>query len=385
MAIRPKVLVVGMLDSIHLARWITQLDKLEAEVIVTGTSPYRRIRPELETFVGNNRDRFSIVELYPQLTIGGRRFLPAISFIADRYLGDRIRGTLLRRLFKEVQPTIIHVNEVIVAGMPVEFALREQCGTKFKIWTTNYGSEISWYGRREPLKSRISRLLKASDVFSAECSRDVGLALKMGFEGQVMPVFPVTGGIKARPLRPRSSNCVAIKGYDNDLGMGAHALRVAGEFAMRNPHLELELVVYSCNSPTYRLAKRLAKKGLRVTALKKGALSHGEMLDLFSKSVAYIGASRSDGISTSVLEAMSQGAIPIQTATSCADEWFVDGETGFSVDAENLEQIAQALDRIFSESFDLETARARNLAIIEDRANPDQLAKIAIQGYLALI
>ena len=38
----------------------------------------------------------------------------------------------------------------------------------------------------------------------------------------------------------------------------------------------------------------------------------------------------------SMLEAMVCGAFPIQTNTSCADEWIVDGKSGFIVDPDNL-------------------------------------------------
>jgi glycosyltransferase involved in cell wall biosynthesis len=45
-----------------------------------------------------------------------------------------------------------------------------------------------------------------------------------------------------------------------------------------------------------------------------------------------VGHSLSEGISTSMLEAMAMGAIPIQTCTSCADEWIINGEAGFLVE-----------------------------------------------------
>jgi hypothetical protein len=46
-----------------------------------------------------------------------------------------------------------------------------------------------------------------------------------------------------------------------------------------------------------------------------------DMYDKFSISKIYIGASKSDGISTSFLEALVLGAYPIQTNTSGGDEW----------------------------------------------------------------
>ena len=52
---------------------------------------------------------------------------------------------------------------------------------------------------------------------------------------------------------------------------------------------------------------------LRISAVPSGNLGHEEVLKLLSESEIYIGHSLSDGISTSMLEAMAMGAVPIQT------------------------------------------------------------------------
>lgn len=55
-----------------------------------------------------------------------------------------------------------------------------------------------------------------------------------------------------------------------------------------------------------------------------------QMLNLFARGSVYIGASRTDEISTSALEAINQGALPIQTNTSCIGNLISDGVTGFT-------------------------------------------------------
>ena len=54
-------------------------------------------------------------------------------------------------------------------------------------------------------------------------------------------------------------------------------------------------------------------------------ISRQKLLETFSESRVYIGASISDGVSTSFLEALITGAYPIQTDTSCANEWIKKG------------------------------------------------------------
>jgi glycosyltransferase involved in cell wall biosynthesis len=60
-------------------------------------------------------------------------------------------------------------------------------------------------------------------------------------------------------------------------------------------------------------------------ATVKKKLNSSNMHEKFANSRVYIGASRSDGISTSFLEALVLGAYPIQTNTSCGNEWVEKG------------------------------------------------------------
>jgi glycosyltransferase involved in cell wall biosynthesis len=66
------------------------------------------------------------------------------------------------------------------------------------------------------------------------------------------------------------------------------------------------------------------------------------MYEKFANSRIYVGASRSDGISTSFLEALVLGAYPIQTNTSCANEWVDKGFHAHLIEP-NRDAIFQAL------------------------------------------
>lgn len=53
------------------------------------------------------------------------------------------------------------------------------------------------------------------------------------------------------------------------------------------------------------------------------------MVDLLARSKIYVGASKTDGVSTSALEALNQGALPVQTDTSCIWQIVEHGSSGF--------------------------------------------------------
>ena len=120
-------------------------------------------------------------------------------------------------------------------------------------------------------------------------------------------------------------------------------------------------------------------------AIPKGKLSHVEMMNLLQKSAVYVGASRSDGISTSAIEAMANGAIPIQTNSSCASEWFIDRQTGFSVNPDNLDEITTSLERIYSPEFDSLKARLKNQDVIRQKASLAFVKDAARTSYKKVI
>ncbi len=86
------------------------------------------------------------------------------------------------------------------------------------------------------------------------------------------------------------------------------------------------------------------------------------MLEEFSKSRIYIGASRSDGVSTSFLEALATGAYPIQTSTSCANEWVSRGAVA-SIVTPNFAEIEKAMLEVIDDFDHLQAAQNANFAI----------------------
>jgi glycosyltransferase involved in cell wall biosynthesis len=139
--------------------------------------------------------------------------------------------------------------------------------------------------------------------------------------------------------------------------------------------------MFSCNSKTVAEAKRLSRSaGLEIVTHKKHTLSHSEVLGIMRKSIAYIGLSKSDGISTSMIEAMSQGAIPIQSDTSCANEWIRSGQGGFLVGFNDWQAVAKSLDQILKNTSFVAEARARNYQTIREKYDANRLSVIA-HGY----
>jgi glycosyltransferase involved in cell wall biosynthesis len=102
--------------------------------------------------------------------------------------------------------------------------------------------------------------------------------------------------------------------------------------------------------------------------------SHDQMLRMFARSRIYLGVSISDAISTSALEAMAMGAFPIQTNTSCCEEWFDDNIGGYIIPPDNVAVIADRLRSALSNDYLVDNAAEANWHTIKKRLNQNDFS-----------
>jgi glycosyltransferase involved in cell wall biosynthesis len=198
-----------------------------------------------------------------------------------------------------------------------------------------------------------------------------------------MPVIPNSGGINLEEipkdsLPPSQRKKIIIKGYTGFVGQALVALK-ACELAA--DHLKgYEVVIYSASLKTRIRALKLQHfHKIRVTILKK-RIPHLEMLKHFSEARVYIGISLSDGISTSLLEAMATGCYPIQTNTSCADEW-ISGNSGSIVDSISIQSVTDAIIHALISDIRVDHAQLINTQKIMNTASCDSVASSARDFY----
>lgn len=374
-----RIFVTGMADSIHLARWLDQFRDEHIELRLVSSSPHRRVHPEIlrmmEDESGPMRLTMGLVSKYFSLPL----------WIGDRFLSDWLRGILISLELRRFKPDLVHVNELQNAG----YATRRAYQILSKrirppLLVTNYGSELVWFQKYRSHRKRLRALLKISDGFSAECERDYGLAKQFGFTGINLPLMPVAGGLAVSELSNSKRNLIAVKGYQNKWGRALTVLRAIEQNSALFEGLEFE--IFSANRSVIKKAKKLSQTTrLKIRTHGKGTLPHGALMSILSESIAYVGFSMSDGISTSMVEAMANGAIPIQTCTSCADEWVEHGKTGFILDPGDSLGLIQALENVISGKFDVEYARRKNFDVIKLRYDPKLLENRAIGYYNTML
>lgn len=368
-----RILIVGMADSVHLAKWLRQFKGSSFEFEVVSSSPHRRVHPILKDLISEG-DQYKI-HWFSRLSS-----LPM--WLMDRLLNDWIRGLFLAMRAAKFQPDIVHVLEFQNGGYSYLRARRLARAIRVPLLLTPYGSDIYWFQKFPNHLKRIRELLRYASGISSECKRDEVLASKYGFTGSFAPRIPASGGMNLNRdsvLNPHR-NRIAIKGYQNQWGQALTALECIEEMSQELRGYEITL--FSCNKVTIKASKSLAKRtGLTVTAFGKGALKNEEVHKFLSESIALVSLSTSDGVPASMLEAMANGAIPIQSDTSCCEEYLTNGVGGFLVRWDDKEQIKEKLRFVLADSSFRDSAANANFSKLEELVDGERSLAAAFAAY----
>jgi glycosyltransferase involved in cell wall biosynthesis len=112
----------------------------------------------------------------------------------------------------------------------------------------------------------------------------------------------------------------------------------------------------------------------------KHRVSQEEIMTEFSKSRIFIGSSESDGASTSFLQALVTGAYPIQTNSSCANEWVSRGAKATIVSLDTSE-LYQAINAAMNDDELVNSAMKANLQVAELHLSQEVIKKEALKFY----
>ena len=336
-----RVLVVGILDSVQLAKWLTQFKDQGIIFYLIPSSPHRRIHAVIQDMIsGEHESKYWLSSV--------SRFGLAF-WLVDKVLGKAISALLIAKAVRTFRPSFIHLLETQNAGYSYLRAISMLKGLlKVPTLLTLYGSDLFWFSKFRVHQKRLKALLPRISVLSAECERDQLLATQLGFKGRFAPLMPAFGSVQFQELEPGlKRNLIIVKGYQNKWGQAAVALEAIRR--LKEQLASFEVVVYSCDKATLRIVSKLNKtENMQIKAYPKHALSNFEVIKLMSRAICFIGLSKSDGLPASTIEAIGSGATPIQSNTSCAGAWIENGSTGYIVDYWDVDSVAKHLEEICS-------------------------------------
>lgn len=350
MSQKRKVLVIGMADSIHLARWLKQFVDEDIDFYIFPSKKYRFKNQELRELLHSSRiAKYTFMTPLNIGLISG--YMDFLKFeLLAKFFNRLQRSNNLAKIIKCYNFTYIHAIEFQGAGY-----LLNQVPTLLldnsKTIVSCLGSDIVYFRRLPHHATQIRKSLAVADYYSAECERDYDLAREFGFIGRTLPCVPAAGGFdlekyRSNAISPSRRNQLIIKGNGGTFGRADIPINLLTQIEEEFPNINF--FIYSVTKDMFQLIKTLppwVKKKIRISQIRN-KISHSQMIAEFLKSRVYVGCAESDGISTSYLEAIVTGAYPIQTSTSCASEWTDRGAVGSIIPLDStiaLESIREAL------------------------------------------
>jgi hypothetical protein len=380
---RKRILIVAMLDSVHTFRWLSQFKDSEIDFVIFPSKKHKVVHEgTLQLLESKNRATFMLARFGKW-----ERFHGYLDFLAhivtSRILRRDFRLLTLMKVARTNKYDYVHALEIQGAGYLVD-SLKRVGGFRFSTILTNWGSDIYFYQNLPEHRERIASALLSADYYSAECRRDYTLARDLGFKGVELPCIPNAGGFLDEDQTVSESASsrlnVVAKAYGGEFGRGD--LIIA---ALRNAFSVIPgytAFLYSVTDDLIEQVERLVQEfpGRVSYSSRKNPLTRLEMKSLFRRSRVYVGASRSDGISTSFLEALNHGCYPIQTDTSCAGDWKEFGAEA-SIVSQDVSEIQNSLIVALKDNELVDRAQIKNLTVAKDYLGSEKISKIAKSFY----
>ncbi len=397
-----RILFVAMANSIHTAGWIRQLSGQRWDIhlfpvhdpVAEDSPPRSELRrltihdaitsrvPGLDSSVRLRGRFWPFLRCTWPFPRGATRIQRVHAMVFPSW---RDRARRLAYAVQGIQPDIIHSLEFQRSAY-LTLEARRHLGGELPPWiASNWGSDIYLFGRLDEHVERIEAVLSSCDYYACECQRDAALAQSFGFRGEILPIVPNAGGFdieRSHSLRapgPTSARrTIVLKGYQNWAGralVGLQAIKLCADL-LKGYRVALYLA-----GPDVRIVSELLAKSTGIPIDTIPPCSQEDMLRLHGRARISIGLSISDGISASLLEAMLMGSFPIQSSTSCANEWIQCGTSGFLVDPEDPQGVAAAIRRAVTDDQLVDRAAEINAEVAAKRLDRSIIEPRVIATY----
>jgi len=374
-----KILIVCMLNSIHTATWLSRFKDQEIEFTLFPSTNFHFLHSEIEALLnGSNVANYKIKRGLPST-----RFTQYLEYLISKFdffpFNIFSRTNRLKRVIKYGNFEIIHALELQGAG----YLLLENAkviGSRIdNVYLTNWGSDIYFFQKFDDDSKKINSLMEMASHYSAECIRDYELARRFGFKGEELPLVPNSTAFSRSDLSKQQSsastrNRIVVKTYGSTFGLGSLAIESVRDILQSFP--KIRVTFYSVTEDLLSLVQQLKSKHpdhIEYFTVRN-PLSHEVLMQKFREARVYLGCSRSDGISTSFLEALASGCYPIQTDTSCAGEW-VDLGAIASVIPTTKEAAVDALKLALADDELVNRAQKANLKIAQTYLSQEYIKK----------
>ncbi|NNC50935.1 MAG: glycosyltransferase [Flaviramulus sp.] len=380
-----KILMVSM-NSIHFERWTEQLKDTGHEIYWFNVRDggYSHKLSWVKQIVGWKHK-------YPNFK--GRTFIKkSIPWLYEKlgFIFTNNTEKAFEKSILEIKPDVVHSFVLYISCVPILTVMQKHSDIKWIY--SSWGSDLFYFQHHTDYLKNIKSVLPRVNFLFTDCKRDVALAKKYGFNGELLGVYPGGGGYPIEdfkqylfPLKQR--NTILVKGYQGRSGRAINVLKAIIELSDRLK--KFPIVVFGADKEVEDFIKNShLNSNLDFTIYSTSKfLSQLEIIKLMGEALIYIGNSNSDGMPNTLLEAIIMGAFPIQSNPGGATSEIIEhNKNGLLInDCDDVKSIAGLINTAINDETLRLSAFRINQNEVKPNLNREEITNRVILNYNSII
>lgn len=360
------VLIVGPAESPHFHSWVRAASQGDLKIRIFPSD--RPNSDNLKSLLRDSNKRNTKVSILFKILSRSVYLYRVLDKVNNR----KWRISLLRNNIKSKKLAVINLHELQSSGnLLLDIKNYSNLVADKVIICSSWGSDLSLYSQVKSHQRALKSLMEIADVLTTERKEEEAIARNLGFDGVFQKNVYTSVGTSNFPneLTPSSSrNKIMIKGYQDIPGRALNAIKaieISQDFLKG-----WEIAIFSASESVVIASELLANQsGLNIRIVPKQ--SKDKFLEEYKNTRIYIGLAISDGLSTSMVEAMNFGAFPIQSETSAASDFIEHGVNGFVVDPWDIKGVANLVMCAAADHELVDSAQITNREIVKKRYDFD--------------
>lgn len=277
----------------------------------------------------------------------------------------------IRRILARIEPDVVHAGPVQGPAYLAAMAGFEP------LITMSWGSDLLRGSYSEEGERRARFALRSSEIILTDSRAVTDRALELGANPDRLVTFP--WGVNLAHFRPggdsqrsRSQSwgegpiLLSTRSWDPPYGI---EILVQGFIEAAHKNEDLRLLMLGGGGLENRIKTGLSKAGLIDRVRFPGRVANPDLVDYYHMADLYVSASRSDGSSISLLEAMACGLPVVASDIPGNAEWVENGENGWLFKDGNSSALAARLSEAANQRGQFARMGRRSRAIAEARAD----------------